>query len=86
MTTAQREARITVTEIDVTQNGPFRSVAPNGANFRIDYYTTVVKLQKWSDDPKNGMFAGRSYEITETYISTRPDHRGQFLYSSSRPW
>lgn len=86
MTTAQREGRVSYTEISSSTSGPVDSVAPNGSSRSVDYYTKVIGRQGWTDDPRNGVYAGRSYRITETYISPDARRRGQLLHSSSQPW
>lgn len=86
MTTAQREGRITTTEVSVATSGPINSTAPNGSSSSVDYWTAVVSKQTWTMDERNGVYAGRSYKITDRYISNTPDYRGQFVSSSSEPW
>jgi hypothetical protein len=86
MTTAEREGRITCTEVSSHTSGPVHSVAPNGSGRSTDYYTTVVRRQEWSADLDNGVYAGLAYRVTETYISQDPKYRGQFIYSTSQPW
>jgi hypothetical protein len=86
MTTAAREGRITTTEVSRTTSGPIATVAPNGSSRGVDYWTAVVSMQTWTDDPRNGVYAGRSYRITDRYLSSTPDYLGQFISSSSQPW
>jgi hypothetical protein len=59
------------------------STAPNGSSSATDYYTAVVSLQDWADVPENGVYRGRTYKITETYISNDPNTRGQLISRSS---
>lgn len=69
---------VSYTEISATTSGPVRSVSPNGSSSGIDYYTTVIRRQDWSD--------GRSYRITETWISPDPRFRGQLIGRVDEPW
>lgn len=86
MTTAERGGLIVVTEVERRQSGPVASVAPNGSSRSTDYWTLIVKRQDWTDDPRNGIYAGRSYRIEERWISSDPDYLGQISSSSSQPW
>ena len=76
------------TEVEVSERkSDSYSSAPNGSVVNVhDFYTTVVSRQDWHDTPENGVYAGRSYKITDVYISNRPDTRGQLIRSSSQPW
>jgi len=68
-----------MTEVAVRKSESFSS-APNGStrNNR-DCYTFVEYAQDWIA----GSLKGYSYKIVETYISSTPDLRGQYLSSSS---
>lgn len=56
-----------------------RSTAPNGSITSHDFYTTVVKLQTWTEGP----YQGHTYKITERYLSSSPNLRGQIIDTSS---
>lgn len=85
-TTAQREGRITRTEVSRFASRPANSIAPNGSSRGVDYWTAIVYRESWTDDPRNGVYAGRHYRVTERYISNSPHYLGQFTGSESRPW
>lgn len=85
MTTARREGRITYTEIE-RHHSERDSVAPNGSSRSHDYHTAIVYRQDWTEDPRNGVYAGRSYRVTERYISSSAHTLGQFFGSDSQPW
>ena len=76
----------TTTEVEECKSDSYSS-APNGSVRNVhDFYTTVVSRQDWHDTPENGAYAGRSYKITDRYISNGPNTRGQLISSSSQPW
>jgi hypothetical protein len=78
--------RYTDAEVSEHKSDSYSS-APNGSVRNVhDFYTTVVSRQDWHDVPENGVYAGRSYRITDRYISNRPETRGQLISSSSQPW
>lgn len=68
-----------MTETGVTKSESVSS-APNGStrNNR-DFYTYVTYMQDWI----YGQYKGCTYKIVETYISSNPDTRGQYIGSSS---
>ncbi|MEB3367433.1 hypothetical protein [Saccharopolyspora mangrovi] len=75
----QTEIRRTYSESD--------SIAPNGSSRSHDYYTVIVKRQHWHNTPRNGIYAGLDYKITETWISTRgPGHLDTCIGRTSQPW
>lgn len=78
-------ARYTMTLLGTRCSQQF-STAPNGSSRGTDYYTTTYEVQDWHDVPENGIYAGRSYLITCSYISQSPSTRGQALPASSRPY
>lgn len=79
-------SKITYTEISETKHTGISS-APNGSVRDVtDYYTTVILRQDWAEVPENKDYAGLSYRITERYISSSPEYRGQLMGSSSSPW
>lgn len=68
-----------MTEISETKSESVSS-APNGStrNNR-DCYTYVTHMQDWTAGP----YRGYTYKIVETYISSDPDIRGQYIGASS---
>lgn len=78
-------AAITYTEV-ARRHMTLDSVAPNGSSCSHDHWTTIVKRQDWADTPENGLYAGRSYRITERYVSTSPDNLGVLVNQESGPW
>ena len=68
-----------MTEVSVTASESISS-APNGStrNNR-DFYTYVTYMQDWI----TGQYAGSTYKIVETYLSSNPATRGQYLGASS---
>ena len=76
----------THTEISATRLPPRRSTAPNGSATCIDYWTIVTTRQDWPVDESLGVYSGRSYRITERWLSLDPAYRGQYISSSSTPW
>jgi hypothetical protein len=68
-----------MTEISETKSES-RSSAPNGStrNNR-DCYTYVTYMQDWI----SGQYAGHTYKIVETYLSSDPNERGQYIGSTS---
>ncbi len=86
MTPAERDGLVTYSEVSALTSGPVKSTAPNGSSTSTDYWTVVTSKQTWTRDPANGGLSGRSYKITDRYISNTPDYRGQFVSSSSEPW
>lgn len=68
-----------MTEVSITKSESFSS-APNGStrNNR-DCYTYVTSMQDWTA----GAYKGYTYKIVETYISSDPNVRGQYIGSSS---
>lgn len=78
--------RPTYTDLSATTRGPIHDTSPNGSSSGIYYYTTVIRRQDWPNDPRCGLYAGRSYRITETWISPDPRYRGQRIASISEPW
>ncbi len=70
-------------EVEVSETKSDRwSTAPNGSACSHDFYTVVISRQDWTE----GAYAGRSYRITQTFISNRAETRGQLISSSSTPW
>lgn len=76
----------TYTEISATALPPRESAAPNGSARCIDHWTIVTLRQDWPVDESLGVYSGRSYRITERWLSLDPAHRGQYISSSSTPW
>lgn len=82
--------RPTYTEISESKSSSW-STAPNGSARCHDHWTIVTIRQDWPiyTDPrtgKPGTYSGRSYRVTERWISSRPEYRGQLVDSSSDPW
>ncbi len=63
-----------------------RTIAPNGSSEGVEYWTTEVYRQDWLDVPENGLYAGRSYRLTRSYVSCHERERGHFYGSSSDVW
>lgn len=68
-----------MTEVAVAKSEAISS-APNGStrNNR-DCYTFVTYMQDWTA----GAYAGCTYRIVETYISSSPERRGQLVSTTS---
>lgn len=71
----------TMTEVSESKYDRW-STAPNGSARSHDFYTNVTSRQVWTE----GKYAGCVYRIVDRYISNDPNHRGQFIGSSSQPW
>lgn len=84
-TIAQLAGLVTYTEVSSIQWSA-HSTAPNGSSSATDHYTLVISRQDWAPVEENDIYAGRSYRVTDLYISHDPDVRGQRINSSSRPW
>lgn len=68
-----------MTEVGTTKSESVSS-APNGSTHNNrDFYTYVTKMQDWTA----GQYAGCTYKIVETYISSDPNVRGQYIGASS---
>lgn len=74
-------AQVTYIVISTTDQTPVW-----GAATGTDYYTVVVLRQDWADVPENGVYAGRSYKITEHYISHERNGLDRCISSSATPW
>ena len=73
------------------------SSAPNGSVRNVmDYYTEEIFNEVWPEyeEPvfrgngamRKGTYSGAVYRTVHRYISGTPDHKGQFISSSSGPW
>lgn len=68
-----------MTEVSVTTSESVSS-APNGSTRgNRDFYTYVTLMQDWT----GGKYAGHTYKIVQTFISSNPAHRGQLIDSTS---
>lgn len=73
------EKNYIMTEVDVTTSESVSS-APNGSTRgNRDFYTYVTLMQDWI----GGEYAGHTYKIVQTFISSNPAYRGQLIGSSS---
>ena len=50
------------------------------------YITKDVERQEWSDDPGNGIYAGKAYRITTFYRSTVSGSPHTMLNRRIEPW
>jgi hypothetical protein len=50
------------------------------------WWTVITRRQQWADTPDNAAYAGRTYRVTDTWVSDTPDHLGMLVSSTSYPW
>lgn len=78
---------VTYTVVHAISHAPVPTTAPNGSSSGTDYRTTTISRQDWADLPENGIYAGKTYRITEVWMSSVEDGTGTIRYcSSSQPW
>ena len=87
LATKVSDSRLTYTVVEAIACEPFRTRAPNGSSEGFDYLTVVTTCQDYASTPENGIYAGRSYRVTDIWHSSNEEGTGSTIIDSSyQPW